>query len=117
MSTFYHNFPRLYISCRHCLACRDDVVVCIKIDYKNARWAVNGTISSDMPFELAFAALGIPYEVEEPRGVFDFSFYEDGTCALRARGENDMLWILSCWVQYTVGQMMIGDLQYVTTLR
>ena len=89
----------------------------IKIEYKNERWAVNGVISSGMPLELAFAALGIPYEVEEPRGIIDFSFYENGSCALYSRDENDMLWILSCGVEYTVGQMIISDLQYITTFQ
>jgi len=62
----------------------------------------------------AFEALGIPFEEES--GVYTLAYFEDETRRLAQR-DDKFQWALTFYSKDTVGMIIMGDMQYLTTFQ
>lgn len=100
------------------VAYRDDLVVYIRMEDK--QWAANGVATADMSVEEAARSLGMSFEGEH--GPYTLGYFQDGTKRQMhpnpsPEGDADYLWALTLMGNDTVGRIVMGDKQYLTTLR
>ncbi|MCL1855601.1 MAG: hypothetical protein FWF86_07700 [Clostridia bacterium] len=104
------------------LAFRDDLVVHIEIPCEEPLWAANGVVTPFMPTDRALEALGMLFEPgNDPYNIW---YFEDGTQTHLDRSppsqdiRRDYQWSLTFFADsQTVGQITMGDKQYLTTMQ
>jgi len=103
------------------LAFRDDFVVYIMIHVKEPLWAANGVVTPFMPTDQAIEALGMTIQAENRS--YALLYFDDGVQTqwdpdTGGEGLLDYQWVLMLYAgSETVGRIMMGDRQHLTTMQ